>query len=102
MEESPSRSSFYVATPGPGSYEADATRSVTSVLHSNADKPQPAFRSRTSRFGTEAKRFATADPIHLEPGSESTPRDKTHFAKPSPVAFRRGNSAVMTTLGGTQ
>ena len=77
---------------------------MTSMLKSNSDKPQPSWRSSTPRFGyRQHGRFATADPIHLEGETNSRSRpEKVHFVKPSPVAFRRGNSAVLTTLGGSQ
>lgn len=103
-EESPGRGSFHVPTPGPGSYEPDVQRSMTSILRSNDDKPQPAFRSSTERFGYRSARgrFATADPIHLEQrGSGPRPRH-AGFVQPSPTTFRRGNSAVLSTLGGSQ
>jgi hypothetical protein len=77
-------------TPGPGSYEPDAKNIITSILSSNADKPQPSFRSRSSRFGYNADlgRFNTADPLHLEPPA---PRPNISMpAAPSP-GFRRGH-----------
>ena len=36
--------------PGPGAYDSSAQRSITSILKSNSDKPQPAFRSASRRF----------------------------------------------------
>ena len=89
------------ATPGPGAYDTvtDHPRRITAVLKKDADKPSPAFRSTSRRFPGPTGKFNTADPIHLEPASVSRPRDMQHFVNPSPVAFRRGGSAVMTSLG---
>ena len=79
---------------------------MTSLLKSNSDKPHPSFRSETQRwrYRDSPGRFVSADPIHLENGSAGRPRPeaKQHFVKASPVAFRRGNSRLLSTAGGSQ
>lgn len=81
-------------TPGPGSYDPDAKNNITSILSSNADKPQPNFRSRTSRFAYNADvgRFHTADPLHLEPHMARP--NVALPAAPSPGTFRRGHNSL--------
>lgn len=93
--EPPCLSPCSQATPGPGQYEPDAKNSITSILGSNADKPQSIFRSRTSRFdyNKDVGRFKTADPLHLEPASAI--RRTPSAAAASPFAFRRGGSIPM-------
>ena len=71
---------------------------MTSLLKSNSDKPMPAFRSQTNRFPGPHPKFTTADPLHLEPGS-NRPRDVQHFVQATPVAFRRGSSSNMGPEG---
>jgi hypothetical protein len=79
-------------TPGPGSYEPDARRSMTSILSSSpADGPQAHFRSRTPRFSGHLHTFAGADPIHLYPNANSH-RDIRPQPANSPTTFRRGKS----------
>ena len=94
---SPSRSSFYVSTPGPGAYEIETERSMTSLSSRDGDKPLASFRSSTDRFAlsSPANRFTSSDPLHLEPGSKVA-RDTTHFKQASPNAFKRGNSYGMS------
>lgn len=70
---------------------------MLSILSSNADKPQPNFRSSTPRFPGQRGKFVSADPIHLEAGNAT--RARPQQASP-PGAFQRGASCVMTTLGG--
>jgi len=76
-------------TPGPGSYEVDARKSMAAITSVTADVPSPVFRSRTGRFGGHLDTFGGADPIHLYPGAER-PRDKTPWQSPDPTSFRRG------------
>jgi len=80
-------------TPGPGTYEYDTRRAMTSILNVTADQPQPAFRSRTNRFGGHLETFDGADPIHLYPGAQ-TVRDTSAWAQPSPTTFRRGKGQI--------
>ena len=89
-------------TPGPGTYEITSYNSMTTLLKSNSDKPMPAFRSQTSRFPGPHPKFTTADPLHLEPGS-NRPRDVQNFVQATPVAFKRGSSSnLMLHLNGAQ
>ena len=77
---------------------------MVSILSSNADKPMPAFRSNTYRFGTHIERFNGADPIHLEsPGSHERRRPSQRASPGSPASpfeFRRGTARAMSQLGG--
>ena len=97
---------FAQPTPGPGTYEIDGHRSVTSLLKSSRrgaqDKAQASFRSRTQRFEALGGTFGgAADPLRLQdPVGARRPREMKHFVEASPVAFRRGSSMLLTTAGG--
>ena len=80
-------------TPGPGSYEPDQRRAMTSILSATANQPQPVFRSRTTRFGGHLETFDGADPIHLYPNADM-PRDTGPWEQPSPNTFARGSGRL--------